>query len=72
MDGGRGLSDRVEALCGLLDGLCAPDLTLAEAKALRARLFGLLDPGPSPRDPLAPCDEPNHPAPPLPFPCAAC
>jgi hypothetical protein len=28
-------AERIEALRGLLDGLCAPDLTLAEAKPLR-------------------------------------
>jgi hypothetical protein len=36
-------AERIEALRGLLDGLCAPDLTLAEAKPLRTRLFDLLE-----------------------------
>ena len=36
-------TERIEALRGLLDSLCAPDLTLAEAKPLRTRLFDLLE-----------------------------
>jgi hypothetical protein len=36
-------AERIEALRGLLDRLCAPDLTLAEAKPLRSRLFDLLE-----------------------------
>lgn len=37
--------ERVEALRGLMDRLCAPDLTLVEAKLLRGRLAELLDRG---------------------------
>ena len=37
--------DRIEALNGLLERLCAPDLTLAEAKDLRGRLASLIDRG---------------------------
>jgi hypothetical protein len=36
-------AERIAALRGLLDRLCAPDLTLAEAKPLRTRLFDLLE-----------------------------
>ena len=36
-------TDRIDALRGLIERLCAPDLTLAEAKVLRARLPDLLD-----------------------------
>jgi hypothetical protein len=36
-------AEQIEALRGLLDRLCAPDLTLAEAKPLRTRLFDLLE-----------------------------
>ena len=35
-------AEQIESLRGLLDRLCAPDLTLAEAKPLRTRLFDLL------------------------------
>ncbi|QDV37596.1 hypothetical protein [Tautonia plasticadhaerens] len=35
--------NRIEALNGLLERLCSPDLTLAEAKDLRGRLAGLVD-----------------------------
>jgi len=34
---------RIEALRGLLDRLCAPDLTLSEAKAVRSGLSELLE-----------------------------
>ena len=37
-------TDRIDALRGLIERLCAPDLTLAEAKVLRARLSDLLEP----------------------------
>jgi hypothetical protein len=40
--------ERIEALRALLDRLCAPDLTLAESKVLRCRMFELTgrgDPG---------------------------
>ncbi|RUL87367.1 hypothetical protein [Tautonia sociabilis] len=36
--------DRIEALRALLERLSAPDLTLAEAKALRPHLTDLLNP----------------------------
>ena len=36
-------AERIAALRGLLGRLCAPDLTLAEAKPLRSRLFDLLE-----------------------------
>ena len=37
--------DRIEALRGLLEWLCASDLTLAEAKDLRGRFADLMDRG---------------------------
>ncbi len=37
--------DRIEALHGLLERLCAPDLTLTESKDLRGRLTDLIDLG---------------------------
>jgi hypothetical protein len=36
-------AERIEALRGLLDRLCAPDLTLAEAKVLREIVYDLLE-----------------------------
>ena len=36
-------AELTESLRELLDRLCAPDLTLGEAKTLRARLLGTLD-----------------------------
>src|SRR4051794_12733139 len=36
-------AERVEALWGLLGRLCAPELTMAEAKSLRTRLIDLLE-----------------------------
>ncbi len=36
-------AELIEALRGLLDRLCAPDLTLAESKVLRECLSDLLD-----------------------------
>jgi hypothetical protein len=36
-------AERIETLRGLLEPLCSPDLTLAEAKPLRARLSRLLE-----------------------------
>ena len=36
-------TDRIDALRGLIERLCAPDLTLAEATVLRARLPDLLE-----------------------------
>jgi hypothetical protein len=61
-------AERIEALRGLLDRLCAPDLTLAEAKPLRTRLFDLLertdrDMEPAettPPQPLAPSSDRNE------------
>jgi hypothetical protein len=61
-------TERIEALRGLLDGLCAPDLTLAEAKPLRTRLFDLLErtdrstepAGGPPAQPLAPSFDRNE------------
>jgi hypothetical protein len=35
--------ERIEALRVLMDRLCAPDLTLTEAKALRGRLDDMLE-----------------------------
>jgi hypothetical protein len=43
MGSSEGRAERIEALRGLLERLCAPDLTLAEAKPLRTRLFDLLE-----------------------------
>src|SRR5512135_2961939 len=43
MGSSEGRAERIEALRGLLERLCAPDLTLAEAKPLRNRLFDLLE-----------------------------
>jgi hypothetical protein len=45
-------TDRIDALRGLMERLCAPDLTLAEAEVLRARLSDLLEPDKEP----AACD----------------
>jgi hypothetical protein len=45
-------TDRIDALRGLIERLCAPDLTVAEAKVLRARLSDLLEPDKEP----AACD----------------
>ena len=42
MDGGVRNMERIETLRDLLDRLGSPDLTLAEAKLLRDRLFTLL------------------------------
>ena len=42
-------AERIQVLRGLIERLCAPDLTLSEAKVLRGRLSSLL-----PRD-----DEPT-------------
>ena len=42
-------TDRIDALRGLIERLCAPDLTLAEATVLRARLPDLLEPDEEPR-----------------------
>jgi hypothetical protein len=61
-------AERIEALRGLLDGLSAPDLTLAEAKPLRTRLFDLLErtdrgtepAGGPPPQPLAPSSDRNE------------
>ena len=61
-------AERIEALRGLLDGLCAPDLTLAEAKPLRTRLLDLLErtdrgtepAGGPPPQPLAPSPNRNE------------
>jgi hypothetical protein len=39
----RSLEERTEALRSLMERLCAPDLTLAEAKELRGRLSDLLE-----------------------------
>ena len=36
-------TDRIDALRGLIERLCAPDLTLAEAKVLRSRISDLLE-----------------------------
>jgi hypothetical protein len=36
-------TERIEALQRLLDRLCAPDLTLTEAKALRSHVSDLLE-----------------------------
>ena len=36
-------TDRIDALRGLIERLCAPDLTLAEAKVLRGRISDLLE-----------------------------
>jgi len=41
MGSSEGRAERIEALRGLLERLCAPDLTLAEAKPPRTRLFDL-------------------------------
>ena len=46
-------TDRIDALRGLIERLCAPDLTLAEAEVLRARLSDLLEPDNEP----AACDQ---------------
>ena len=46
-------TDRIDALRGLIERLCAPDLTLAEATVLRARLPDLLEPDKEP----AACDQ---------------
>ena len=43
MGSSEGRAERIEALRGLLERLCAPDLTLAEAKPPRTRLFDLLE-----------------------------
>ncbi len=61
-------AERIDALRWLLDGLCAPDLTLAEAKPLRARLFDLLErtdrvmepAGATPPQPLVPSPDRNE------------
>jgi hypothetical protein len=61
-------AERIEALRGLLDGLSAPDLTLAEAKPLRTRLFDLLEwtdrgtepAGGPPPQPVAPFPDRNE------------
>jgi hypothetical protein len=61
-------AERIEALRGLLDRLCAPDLTLAEAKPLRTSLFDLLErtdrgmgpTGATPPQPLAPSPNRNE------------
>jgi hypothetical protein len=44
MGSSEGRAERSEALRGLLERLCAPDLTPAEAKPPRTRLFDLLEP----------------------------
>ena len=36
-------TDRIDALRGLIERLCAPDLTLAEAEVLRGRISDLLE-----------------------------
>ena len=36
-------TERMEILRGLIERLCAPDLTLAEAKVLRGRISDLLE-----------------------------
>ena len=48
-------TDRIDALRGLIERLCAPALTLAEAKVLRGRISDLLevDKGPAACDQLA-------------------
>ena len=38
-------TERLEALRGLIERLCAPDLTLSDAKILRGRVSELLEPG---------------------------
>jgi hypothetical protein len=43
MVGPDGRAERIDALRGLMERLCSPDLTLAEAKPLRARLSRLLE-----------------------------
>ena len=43
MGGPEERAGRIEALHGLLERLCSPDLTLAEARPLRARLSRLLE-----------------------------
>jgi hypothetical protein len=61
-------AERIEALRWLLGRLCAPDLTLAEAKPLRTRLFDLLErtdrdrepTGATPPQPLAPSSDRNE------------
>ena len=65
MAGPRQTTERIEALRGLLERLGAPDLTLAEAKPLRTRLFDLLErtdrgrepTGAIPPQPLAPSSD---------------
>lgn len=49
--------ERIEALRGLMDRLCAPDLMLPEATLLRARLSVLLRDRDEPREP---CPPPAH------------
>ena len=46
-------TDRIDALRGLIERLCAPDLTLAEATVLRGRISDLLEPD---KEPVA-CDQ---------------
>ena len=43
MGSSEGRAERIEALQGLLERPCAPDLTQAEAKPPRTRLFDLLE-----------------------------
>jgi hypothetical protein len=44
MNNQNGQNERIEALRTLITQLSAPDLSLAEAKVLRCRLFELLEP----------------------------
>jgi len=64
MRSGQEQTERIKALEGLLDRLCAPDLTLGEAKDLRDRLSTVLGrdrvetqstPRPKPSTPSWPC-----------------
>jgi hypothetical protein len=57
-------AERIEALGGLLGRLCAPDLTMAEAKSLRTRLMDLL--GQIDRDTAAVRGTPSQPLAPSP------
>jgi hypothetical protein len=64
MRGSELRAERIEALRGLLGRLCAPDLTMAEAKPLRARLIDLL--GQIDRDTAAARGTPSQPLAPSP------
>jgi hypothetical protein len=59
MGGSEIRAERIETLQRLLGRLCAPDLTIVEAKSLRTRLIDLLEQ--IDRDAAPPRDVPSQP-----------